>query len=340
MNLEEVAILAIESSCDDTAAAVIQGKTLLSNVVSTQLVHQNYGGVVPELASRDHQKNIVSIVKQALTEATIQTSDLDAIAYTQGPGLLGSLIVGCCFAKSMALALDLPLISINHMHAHVLSPFIEAQNSPLFPFICLTASGGHTQLVYVEDYLRMRVIGQTLDDAMGEAFDKVGKMMNLPYPAGPIIDNYAKMGSDSGIFTFPDTRVPGLDFSFSGIKTAFMQFLQKNMVSEPKFIEANIYDISASIQNKIVGMAMDKLRYAVRQTNVRAIAIAGGVAANSALRTAVTDFAKDKSLHIYIPQKKYCTDNAAMVAITSHYKFLAQDFQDIHSAVPMPRLEF
>lgn len=340
MILKQINILAIESSCDDAAAAIVNGKDLLSSIVSTQTIHQQYGGIVPELASRDHQKYIVPIVSQTLSESNLKLADLNAIAYTQGPGLLGSLMVGCCFAKGMALALGIPLISVNHMHAHVLANFIEMQGQPLFPFVCLTVSGGHTQLVYVEDYLNMRLIGETLDDAMGEAFDKVGKMMNLPYPAGPTIDEYAQKGRISHLFTFPDTQVPGLNFSFSGIKTAFMQFLKKNTANDSDFIEKNIYDICASIQNKLVNMAIYKLRCAVQQTKVKAIALAGGVAANSALRKAVTNYAEQKFLHLYMPQKQYCTDNAAMVAIAAHYKFLAKDFQDVHSAVPMPRLEF
>lgn len=339
MKKQNPTILAIESSCDDTAAAVLQNKKLLSNTLFTQIIHSKYGGVVPELASRDHQKNIVAVVKEAIELAKINLSELDCIAYTQGPGLLGSLLVGCCFAKGMALALDKPLIGVNHMQAHVLANFIDIEDQIEFPLVCLTVSGGHTQLVYVKDFLEMKIIGQTLDDAMGEAFDKIGKMMGLPYPAGPTIDEFAQKGSIN-TFSFPNTIVPDLEYSFSGIKTSFSNFFQGKVSQNKDFFEVNKYDICASIQNKLIDMAMNKFCKAVEKTKVKAIAIAGGVAANSALRAKVENLAITKNLKLYLPNKKYCTDNAAMIAMVAHHKYLAGQFQNIDSAMPIPRMEF
>lgn len=332
-------ILAIETSCDDTAAAVLLGKKVLSSIVSSQTIHSAYGGVVPELASRDHMKNIVPIVNEALVQAGVDLADISAIAYTQGPGLLGSLMVGCCFAKAKAMALGKPLISVNHMQAHVLSNFLDTERSPELPALCLTVSGGHTQLVYVKDFLEMEVIGETLDDAMGEAFDKIGKMMGLPYPAGVAIDEQAQRG-DENAFQFPDTHVPGLDFSFSGIKTGFLNFLNKETARDAFFLEKNKSDICASIQKKLIDMAMQKLDAAVRHTSVKTIALAGGVAANSGLRARVALYAQANDLNFFSPHKKYCTDNAAMIGIVGHYKFLAKQFQSVEEAVPIPQMKF
>jgi N6-L-threonylcarbamoyladenine synthase len=313
-------ILAIESSCDETSASVIQQGKVVNNVIASQNVHQKYGGVVPELASRAHQQNILLVVNEAIDNSGIKRSELDAIAFTRGPGLLGSLLVGVSFAKGMALALGLPLIDVNHMEAHVLAHFIE-QPTPSFPFLCLTVSGGHTQIILVEDHLRMRVLGETQDDAVGEAFDKAAKMMGLPYPGGPLIDKYAQLGN-SKAFTFSDTTMPDLNFSFSGIKTSFLYFLRDKKKENPAFVEQNLNDICASLQSQLVKMLFQKLIAASKQTGVKEIAIAGGVAANSGLRNELRAQAQKMGWTVYIPEFQYCTDNAAMIAMAAHFKFV------------------
>jgi N6-L-threonylcarbamoyladenine synthase len=317
-------ILAIESSCDETSASVIQHGKVLNNVIASQTVHQKYGGVVPELASRAHQQNILHVVNEALTSSRIQTASLNAIAFTRGPGLLGSLLVGVSFAKGMAVALGIPLIEVNHMEAHVLAHFIS-DPKPTFPFLCLTVSGGHTQLVQVEDYLQMHVIGETRDDAVGEAFDKAAKMMGFPYPGGPLIDQYARLGNSSA-FQFPHTSIPALDFSFSGIKTGFLYFLRDQKLLDPNFIENRRNDICASLQRHLIGMLMQKLKKASDETGIKQIAIAGGVAANSELRKTLLAYSEKYSWTTFIPDFQYCTDNAAMIAMAAHYKFLENKF--------------
>lgn len=329
-------LLAIESSCDETSAAVIQQGKVLNNVVASQNVHQKYGGVVPELASRAHQQNIVHTVNEALTLAGIRLADVDAIAFTRGPGLLGSLLVGVCFAKGVAVALKKPLIEVNHMEAHVLAHFIE-DPKPSFPFLCLTVSGGHTQIVWVEDYLTMRVIGETRDDAAGEAFDKAAKILGLPYPGGPLIDRHAKEGNPKA-FSFPDTTVPGLDFSFSGIKTALLYFIRDRVAADPDFVKNNLADICASYQNQIVTMLMARLVKASRQTGIKEIAIAGGVAANSGLRAALATRAAEEKWRTYLPAFEYCTDNAAMIGMAAHFKFQKGLFTDL-SVAPLASYE-
>jgi N6-L-threonylcarbamoyladenine synthase len=323
-------ILAIESSCDETSASIIQAGKVLNNVIASQTVHQKYGGVVPELASRAHQQQIHHVVNEALTSAGIRPQQLNAIAFTRGPGLLGSLLVGVSFAKGMALGLQLPLIEVNHMEAHVLAHFID-EPKPTFPFLCLTVSGGHTQLVLVHDYLNMEVIGETRDDAIGEAFDKAAKMMDFPYPGGPLIDKYAQLGNPKA-FKFPHTSIPGLDFSFSGIKTAFLYFLRDNKKNEPRFAELFRHDICASLQAHLVSMVMNKLKEAVLQTGINRVAIAGGVAANSGLRKSLQEQAVHSGWDVFIPDFEYCTDNAAMIAIAAHYKYLAKRFASLDVA--------
>lgn len=330
-------ILAIESSCDETSASLIRNGKVLNNIIASQNVHQKYGGVVPELASRAHQQNIVAVVDQALSGAGVQPANLHAIAFTRGPGLLGSLLVGVSFAKGMALALNIPLIEVNHMQAHVLAHFID-EPSPSFPFLCLTVSGGHTQLVKVTDYLEMEVIGQTQDDAVGEAFDKAAKLMGLPYPGGPLIDRYATGGNPLA-YTFPATSMPGLDFSFSGIKTAFLYFLRDRISEDPDFVNKNLPDICASLQAHLVGMLLSRLKEASDLTGIREIAIAGGVSANSGLRNQLTALAAKEKWNVYIPALEYCTDNAAMIAMAAHYKYLKQEFSDL-SVAPMARMPF
>ncbi|XWN35050.1 MAG: tRNA (adenosine(37)-N6)-threonylcarbamoyltransferase complex transferase subunit TsaD [Roseivirga sp.] len=330
-------ILAIESSCDETAAAVVcQGK-IASNVVATQAVHEQYGGVVPELASRAHQQNIVPVVHQALQQAHVTPGMLHAVAFTQGPGLLGSLLVGTSFAKALAFALDIPLIAVHHMKAHVLAHFIDLPG-PSFPFLCLTVSGGHTQLVLVKDYLTMEVLGTTQDDAIGEAFDKIGKLMGFPYPGGPHIDRYAQQGNPHR-FQFPMTIMPQLDFSFSGIKTAFLQLLKKNKAQNPQFIAQQRDDLCASIQQALLQMLLDKLQKAVAQTGLKTIAVAGGVAANTGLRRELQRLAVQEGWQVFIPSLAYCTDNAAMVAMAAHYQYLAGDFSDLR-ATALPRMAY
>ncbi len=321
-------ILAIESSCDDTSASVLKNGQILSNCIANQDAHQLYGGVVPELASRAHLENIIPVVNQAVNVAKIELESLDAIAITRGPGLLGSLIVGLSFAKSLALSLNIPLIEVNHMQAHVLAHFID-DPKPKFPFLCLTVSGGHTQIVLVKDYLHMEVIGTTIDDAAGEAFDKTGKMLGLPYPAGPVIDKLAKEGDVK--FQFAKPKIKDLDFSFSGLKTSILYFLKKRIKEEPDFIKDQLNDICASVQNSIVEILIAKLIKASQETGIKEIGIAGGVSANSGLRKALERTANKENWNIYLPKVSYCTDNAAMIAIAAHYKFLENDFanQDI-----------
>ncbi len=332
-------ILAIESSCDDTSVAISNNGKITSNVIANQTIHQNYGGVIPELASRVHQQNIVPTVHEALKIAGVDKRDIDAVAFTRGPGLLGSLLVGVSFAKSFALALNIPLISVNHMHAHILAHFIPSDKQiPTFPFLCLTVSGGHTQIVLVKDYFNMEIVGQTLDDAAGEAFDKTAKLLNLPYPGGPLIDKHAQNGN-SHAFPFAKPQIPDLDFSFSGFKTSILYFLRKQVIENPNFIEQNLDDICASVQSSIVQILMRKLEAAATKFNVKQVAIAGGVSANSGLRQALLANQTKLGWQTYIPPFEYCTDNAAMIAIAGHYKFLAEDFvqQDVS---PMARLEF
>ncbi len=332
-----VNILAIESSCDDTSAAVIAGGKVLSNIIASQAVHQQYGGVVPELASRAHQENIVPVVDLALKKAGMELAHLNAIAFTQSPGLIGSLLVGSCFAKSMALALNLPLIGVHHMQAHVLANFID-DPKPQFPCLCLTVSGGHTQIVLCESPLKMTVIGETMDDAAGEAFDKSAKLLGLPYPGGPLVDKNAKEGNPER-FRFPEPQIPGLNFSFSGLKTAILYFLQENRAKQPDFAEANMADICASIQHRIITILMNKLVKASRETGIKEICIAGGVSANSGLRKALETCGVEQGWNVYIPKFEYCTDTAAMIAITAHYKYLAGEFSPL-DAVPTARAAF
>ena len=319
-----VTILGIESSCDETAASVLTDGQILSNCIADQSVHAAYGGVVPELASRAHQANIVPVVSRALADANITLHDITAVAFTQGPGLPGSLMVGCSYAKGVALALNIPLIAVHHMEAHVLAHFID-DPKPSFPFLCLTVSGGHTQIVLVKDHLHMQVLGETIDDAAGEAFDKAGKMLGLPYPAGPVIDTYAKKG-DPEKFRFAEPNIPGLNFSFSGLKTSILYFLRDSVKNDPEFIRKNLYDLCASVQKTIVSVLMKKIMKASSETGITEIALAGGVSANSSLRKAFQEAAAEKKWKIYIPQLQYCTDNAAMIAITGYYKYLAGQF--------------
>jgi N6-L-threonylcarbamoyladenine synthase len=332
-----VKILAIESSCDDTGAAVIVDGQVLSNHIAGQKVHEQYGGVVPELASRAHQENIVPVVDIALKTAGVKREELSAIAFTQSPGLIGSLLVGSCFAKSMAMALDIPLIGVHHMQAHVLANFID-DPKPDFPFLCLTVSGGHTQIVLCESPLSMRVIGETLDDAAGEAFDKSAKILGLPYPGGPLIDKYAQTGNPAR-FKFPEPRIPALNFSFSGLKTAILYFLQENQQRDPAFIAQNLPDICASIQQRIVSILLNKVVKAAEETGIRDIAIAGGVSANSGLRAALAEYGQKHHWRTFIPKFEYCTDNAGMIAITAYYKYLAGDFASL-DVVPTARATF
>ncbi|OAB29151.1 O-sialoglycoprotein endopeptidase [Flavobacterium fryxellicola] len=328
MQNSEVFILAIESSCDDTAAAVLHNDKVLSNVVANQLIHTQYGGVVPELASRAHQQNIVPVVAAALRKANIQKEQLSAIAFTQGPGLMGSLLVGSSFAKSMALALQVPLIAVNHMQAHVLAHFIEEEGyqKPSFPFLALTISGGHTQIIKVDHFFDMTVIGETTDDAVGEAFDKSAKILGLPYPGGPLIDKYAQVGNPKA-FVFTKPKVPGLDFSFSGLKTAILYFIQKKKVENPNFIAENRDDICASIQHTIIEILMDKLKMAVRETGITQIAIGGGVSANSGIRKTLKEAETKYGWKTFIPKFEYTTDNAAMIGIVGYQKFLTHTFE-------------
>jgi len=330
-------ILAIESSCDETSASVICNGKVLNNIIASQNVHHKYGGVVPELASRAHQRQIVDVVDEALRGAAIKPGDLDAVAFTRGPGLMGALLVGGSFAKGLACARNIPLIAVDHLQAHVLAHFIEPP-VPTFPFLCLTVSGGHTQLVVVSSHLDMEIIGKTQDDAAGEAFDKAAKILGLPYPGGPLIDQHAKKGNPTR-FTFPDTDMPGLDFSFSGIKTAFLYFIRDNVATDPRFVEENLADICASLQAKLVQMLMSRLIQAADRTGIRTVALAGGVSANSALREALKRTGETNGWNTFVPKFEYCTDNAAMIAMASHFQYLAGDFapEDI---APVPNLHF
>lgn len=332
-----VKILAIESSCDETSASVLVDGKILSNYIANQTIHEQYGGVVPELASRAHQENIVPVVDYALKQAGIRKEELDAIAFTQAPGLIGALLVGSCFAKSLALALNKPLIAVHHMQAHVLANFIE-DPIPTFPFLCLTVSGGHTQIVRVDSPLQMKVIGETLDDAAGEAFDKSAKLLGLPYPGGPLIDKYAKQG-DPEKFKFPEPQIPELNFSFSGLKTSILYFLQEKQKLDPDFVQHHMADICASIQHRIVSILMNKLKKASKETGIKQIGIAGGVSANSGLRTALQSYGEKYGWQTYIPKFEYCTDNAAMIAITAYYKYQAKEFVGL-DAVPGARAAF
>ncbi|MFK7749722.1 MAG: tRNA (adenosine(37)-N6)-threonylcarbamoyltransferase complex transferase subunit TsaD [Kordia sp.] len=329
MSTKDVYILAIESSCDDTSAAVLQNGKVLSNVIANQKIHEAYGGVVPELASRAHQQNIVPVVHQALANANIDKKQLNAIAFTRGPGLMGSLLVGTSFAKSLALGLAIPLIEVNHMQAHILAHFIEdeAQTIPKFPFLAMTISGGHTQIVVVKDHFDMEVIGETIDDAVGEAYDKSGKILGLTYPAGPIIDKLANEGNPKA-FPFPKPKVQGLNFSFSGLKTAILYFVQRQTKENPNFVQENLNDICASIQYTIVNIILDKLKKASKETGIKTIAIGGGVSANSAIRKALKDGEYKYGWTAHIPKFAYTTDNAAMIGIVGYLKYLNEDFTD------------
>lgn len=333
----DINILAIESSCDETSASVIHNGKVLNNFIATQSVHENYGGVVPELASRAHQQNIIPIIDQALSDANIAKTSLNAVAFTQGPGLLGALLVGASFAKSLALALNIPLIGVNHMQAHILAHFID-EPKPEFPFLCLTVSGGHTQIVLVKGYREMEILGETLDDAVGEAFDKTAKLLGLPYPGGPLIDQYAQKGNPEA-FEFPETSTPGFNYSFSGIKTAILYFLRDQVKENPNFIEEKLNDICASVQRKLINMLMNKLKKAAKKHRINQVAISGGVSANSELRTRIQQEGEKHGWKTYIPAFEYCTDNAGMIAIAAHFMFLADEFTPL-DAVPQPRMKF
>jgi N6-L-threonylcarbamoyladenine synthase len=335
-------ILGIESSCDDTSASVITEGEIRSNIIAGQDVHLKYGGVVPELASRAHQQNIVPVVELALREAGISKHDISAVGFTRGPGLMGSLLVGSSFAKGFALALDIPLVEVNHLQAHILVHFIKEPGVeklyPSFPFICLLVSGGHTQLVLVKDYMLMEILGQTIDDAAGEAFDKCAKIMGLPYPGGPWVDRYAREG-DPRAFRFSRPAAGGLNYSFSGLKTSFLYFLRDAEKKDPGFLKRNLNDLCASLQHTITEVLMGNLIRAAENTGIREIALAGGVAANSGLRSAVASWGKKNNLRVFIPKPAYTTDNAAMIAINAYYKYLRKDFtsQDV---VPEARMRF
>ncbi|WP_299242551.1 tRNA (adenosine(37)-N6)-threonylcarbamoyltransferase complex transferase subunit TsaD [uncultured Aquimarina sp.] len=340
MSSQNVYILGIESSCDDTSASILSNGTVLSNVVATQKIHEQYGGVVPELASRAHQQNIVPVIDQAIKQANIDKSDLSAIAFTSGPGLMGSLLVGTSFAKSLALALNIPLIDVNHMQAHILAHFIDedAFEKPDFPFLALTISGGHTQIVKVNDHFDMEIIGETIDDAVGEAFDKSAKILGLPYPGGPLIDKHAQSGNPKA-FPFTKPRVDGLNFSFSGLKTAVLYFVQKQVKENPNFIKENLEDVCASIQYTIINILIDKLKKASKETGIKSIAIGGGVSANSGIRKALKEGEQKYDWKTFIPKFEYTTDNAAMIGIVGYLKYLKKDFTDM-SVVAKARIKF
>ncbi len=340
MTLKKTYILGIESSCDDTAAAVIHNGVVLSNVVATQSVHEEYGGVVPELASRAHQQNIVPVVQLAIHKANIDKKQLNAIAFTIGPGLMGSLLVGTSFSKSLAMGLDIPLIDVNHMQAHILAHFIKTEDhsTPSFPFLALTISGGHTQIVKVNDYFAMEVIGQTLDDAVGEAFDKSAKILGFPYPGGPLIDKYAQKGNPEA-YKFPKPKVGPLDFSFSGLKTSILYFVEKQLKINPDFISENLEDICASLQFTIVDYLMDKLKNAVEQTGINEVAIGGGVSANTGIRSALKFAEEIYGWKTHIPKIEYCTDNAAMIAIVGELKYKHKLFAE-YNVVAKARMKF
>jgi len=330
-------ILAIESSCDETSAAIVKDGQVISNIIATQSVHEQYGGVVPELASRAHLQQIVPVVDAAIKKAGISKKDITAVAFTQAPGLIGSLLVGTCFAKGFAQALNVPLIAVHHMQAHVLAHFIE-DPKPEFPFLCLTVSGGHTQIVLCHSHLDMEILGETLDDAAGEAFDKIAKMLQLPYPGGPLVDKHAAKG-DPEKYPFPIPEIKDLDFSFSGIKTAVLYFLQKQQKADPDFVKNNIDDICASVQHTIIKALMKKFEKAAKAYKIRHVGIAGGVSANSGLRKALQEYGTRNNWNVYLPKFEYCTDNAAMIGITAYYKMLKEDFADL-SVVPSARTQW
>lgn len=340
MTKDPIYILAIESSCDDTAAAVLKDDRVLSNLVARQSIHEEFGGVVPELASRAHQQNIVPVVEMAMRKASITKEQLHAIAFTQGPGLMGSLLVGSSFAKSFAMALNIPLIAVNHMQAHILAHFIDEEgfDKPTFPFLALTISGGHTQIVKVNHFFDMEIIGETTDDAVGEAFDKTAKILGFPYPGGPLIDQFAKEGNPKA-YPFTKPKVEGLNFSFSGLKTQILYFIQKNVALNPNFVEENKADICASVQHVIIQILMDKLKMAVAQTGITQIAIGGGVSANSGIRQTLKDAEVKYGWKTYIPKFEYTTDNAAMIGIVGYQKYLQQHFENA-SVVSKARIEF
>ncbi|WP_343321355.1 tRNA (adenosine(37)-N6)-threonylcarbamoyltransferase complex transferase subunit TsaD [Sphingobacterium multivorum] len=328
-------ILGIESSCDETSASICINGEIHSNVIATQAIHAKYGGVIPELASRAHQQNIIPTVEEAIRQAKVSKNQIDAVSFTRGPGLLGALLVGTSFAKSFALAQNISLIDINHMQAHILAHFIE-DPKPNFPFLCLTVSGGHTQIVLVKDYFEMELLGETLDDAAGEAFDKTAKILNLPYPGGPLIDKFAKEGN-SAAYKLPEPQIPGLNFSFSGLKTAILYLVQDQLKQNPDFLTHHMADLCASVQSRIVSILLNKLKKAAKETGVKDIAIAGGVSANSGLRQSLIEMGEKYNWRVFIPKFEYCTDNAAMIAIAGYHKFLKKDFvgQDV---APMARM--
>lgn len=336
---EDIYILGIESSCDETSVAVLRNREILSNIICTQDVHAAYGGVVPELASRAHMRNIVPVVDQAIAKANISKEQLSAVAFTRGPGLMGALLVGVSFAKSLAMGLDIPLIEVNHMEAHILAHYIDKseEEAPKSPFICLTVSGGHTQIVKVKSPLSFEVLGETLDDAAGEAFDKGAKLLGLPYPGGPLIDKWAKKGREDR-YEFPKAKVPGLNYSFSGIKTSLLYFLEDGMKSNPNFIEENMADICASYQKSIVGYLLQKLKKALKQEDIKTLAVAGGVSANSALRQSLQELADKEGYNLFIPAFQYCTDNGAMIAMAGYFKYLAGEFAG-QEVAPKSRME-
>ena len=335
-------ILGIESSCDDTSAAVVCDGRLLSNVINTQAIHQKYGGVVPELASRAHQQNIVLVVKEALSRAEICMNEIDAIAFTKGPGLLGSLLVGASFAKGLSVSRDIPLVGVNHLHGHILAHFLREKDEdecvPEFPFLCLLVSGGHSQIVLVRDYLDFEIIGKTIDDAAGEAFDKCAKVMGLPYPGGPVIDKLSKLG-DENKFKFAKPSIPGFDYSFSGLKTSFLYTVRDEVAKNPDFIAENVNDLAASLQKTIIDILFNKLEKAVKQTGIRRVAISGGVSANSGLRNRMLLAAEKKKWQVYIPKISYTTDNAAMIALVGYYMYQKGKIAPL-SVIPQARINF
>ena len=337
MQPKESTILAIESSCDETSAAIIHNGKVISNIIATQHVHEQYGGVVPELASRAHLQQIVPVVNAAIQEAGISKETITSVAFTQAPGLIGSLLVGACFAKGFAQALNIPVIGVHHMQAHVLAHWIE-EPKPVFPFLCLTVSGGHTQIVLCHSHLNMEILGETLDDAAGEAFDKIAKMLQIPYPGGPLVDKYAQLG-DPKKFAFPIPDIKNLDFSFSGIKTAVLYFLQKQTKLDSEFVKNNLNDICASVQYTIVTALLRKFEKAAKKYNITHVGIAGGVSANSGLRKALQEYGDKNNWEVYLPRFEYCTDNAAMIGIAGYYKMLDNQFTDL-TAVPSARSEW
>lgn len=341
MKKKIITILAVESSCDDTSASILQNELILSNKIANQDIHRAYGGVVPELASRAHQQNIIPVVDQAITAAGISIDDIDAVAFTRGPGLMGSLLVGTSFAKGFALANKIPLIAVNHLQAHVLALFLQEDKTnlkpvPEFPFLCLLVSGGNSQIIIIRDFLDMEIIGQTIDDAAGEAFDKCGKVIGLPYPAGPIVDRLAKKGN-SFAFDFNKPRIQGLNYSFSGLKTSFLYFIRDELKKNPSFIDDRLEDLCASLQRTIVEILLGKLKRASRETGIKEIGIAGGVSANSGLKADLQTEAEKSGWKIYIPKLAYTMDNAAMIGITGYYKYLNSDFAD-QSVAPLARM--